>query len=114
MSKGETALEHAFKEKKVFTLTTLTGTTTLTYVPDVILTTASMSGNCIVDIVVPDGDPIACDRVIRVVNQDAAQTVQIKVNGGTGATALAATKTADYYIADSSAATTPVELFVQA
>jgi hypothetical protein len=114
LSKGEAALEAAFKEKDVYTLTTLTGTTTLTYIPDVILTTAGMTGNCIVDIVIPEGGPDAYDRVVRVVNQDAAQTVQIKVNGGTGATALAATKTADYYIADSTATTTPVALFVQA
>ena len=114
LSKSEAALEAAFKEKDVYTLTTLTGTTTLTYVPDVILTTASMSGNCIVDIVIPAGDPQAFNRVVKVVNQDAAQTVQIKVNGGTGAAALAATKTGEYYIVDSTATTTPVILFVQA
>jgi hypothetical protein len=112
MSKGEAALEAAFKEVDVESVGDVT-TLTLTRIPDVIIV-PSLTSNCVIDIVVPEGGPDAFDRVVKVVNQDAAQTVQIKVNGGSGATALVATKTADYYIADSTAQTTPVELFVQA
>lgn len=108
LSKGETALEHAFKEKDVYTLTTLTGTTTLTYIPDVILAPTTMTGNCTVDIVIPDAGPEAYDRVVRVVNQDATYTVGLKVNSGTAATVVSPNASAVYYIADSTANTTPV------
>jgi hypothetical protein len=108
LSKYETSLEAAFKEKDVFTLTTLTGATSLDYVPDVILAPATMTGNCTVDMTVAEGGPDAYNRVVRVVNQDATYTVSIGVNSGTDATVVSPGDSVDYYIADGTATTTPV------
>ena len=80
-------------------------------VPDIIVV-PTLSQPVVIDIVVPAGDPIATDRVVMVSNTSAS-TVQIKVKGGMGATALAAGLTGQYLIRDSSATTVPTKLFVE-
>jgi len=92
MSKGESALEAAFKEKDVVAVT---GGETLTTVPDVI------TGSGTVDIVVPASAPQEYARVVMV-----QAGVQVSVNGGT---ASAGTATS-LYIADASSTDVPVIL----
>lgn len=111
LSKSEAALEHGFKERDVVTVGDVTSIT-LTRIPDLIIV-PDLAANCAINIAVPAADPVAADRVVRVVNQDSTQTVTLAVNGGTPTSALAGAKTADYYIADSSANTAPVPIFVQ-
>jgi hypothetical protein len=103
-------LDHAFKEKDVFTLTTLTGATSLTYFPDVILAPATMTGNCTVDLSPDAGDPQTFNRTIRVVNQDDTYTCSVGVNGGTDATPVGPGQSVDFYVANGTATTTPVSV----
>lgn len=113
MNRREAALEAAYKEKDIEVVADVAALE-VSRVPDVI-TVATLSQACVVDIVVPVSDPQAVNRVVKVHNAS-ADTIQLTLNGGTGATALAAGKTGEYLISDTSAGaqTTPVILFVQA
>jgi hypothetical protein len=108
LSKYESALEAAYKEKDVVTVGDV-ASITLTSIPDLIIV-PDLTANCAIDIVVPAASPIEANRVVKVVNQDAAQTVTVSVNGGDASDVVAAASSADLYIADSTAATKPVTL----
>ena len=109
ISKGEAALEHAFKEQDVEIVGDVTSLT-LTRVPDLI-SVAVLTADVTIDIVVPTSDPQAFNRVVRVSNRDVAQQINLTVNGGT-ATVIGdtAAETVDVYIADASANTAPLKL----
>jgi hypothetical protein len=113
LSKSETALEAAFKEKDIEVVGDV-ATLEISRVPDAI-TVATLSQSCVIDIVVPAADPQAAQRIVTVYNAS-ANTVALSVGGGTAATALAAGKTGVYLIADTSgeATTVPAILYVQA
>ena len=112
LSKGETALEAAFKELDVQTLTVTTGTVTYTSVPDMVIVPTGLTGNIVIDIVVPAADAQAFNRVVKVVVQDdlvGGETVTVQ-SQSTGAAVAAASSATEFYIADASAASAPVKL----
>ena len=105
MSKGETALEAAFKEKDVVTVST---SSTLTSIPDLIIVPDGHAGITI-DIVVPASAPQEFARVVKVANLDTDSTVTVSVKGQ-AALAQAQATCVEYYIADASSATAPTKL----
>lgn len=108
LSKYESALEAAYKEKEVVTVGDV-ASITLTSIPDLIIV-PDLTANCAIDIAVPAANPIEVNRVVKVVNQDAAQTVTVSINGGTASDVVAASSSADLFVADSTADTKPVTL----
>ena len=114
ISKGEAALEAAFKEQDVETVTATTGTVTLTRVPDIIISTGTLVADLTIDIVLPLSEPQVYNKVVRVANTNAALfDVKLSVKGGTPtieANDVAPQTAESYFIADASANTTPVKV----
>lgn len=105
LSKYESALEAALKEKEVVDIADTAPT--LDSIPDIIMSAPSVART--VDIVVPASAPIEAGRVVRVVNKG-VDALTVSVNGVASVDTVAASSSADFYIADSTAAVAPVKL----
>ena len=95
LSKYETSLESALKQKKVYTATT--GATVITFVPDAIV--LEDGANTASAVTLP-GAYFDEDKQVVVVNKDAAETIDVGTAAqiaGTPITCAAAAKTVLYF-----------------
>ena len=106
ISKGEAALEHAFKELDVYKVTE---TATITRVPDIILVEASATSGVATVTIDTGSEPQAFNREVRIVNNEGADNVVVKVVSGTGVTVPTGTRKS-LYIEDASVADSQIAL----
>ena len=91
LSKYETTIESAFKQKRVYTATT--GATTLTYVPDTIV--LEDGANTASAVTLP-GTFFDEDKEVTVINKDTGETIAVGTSGSP-VTCAAAAKTVLYF-----------------